>query len=328
MSNTKHSSMFVNEMTIVDHAYIDDKGYVVGGSFNPSFLVSGEVDEHEQVVIDFSKVKKQLKSIVDDNVNGFDHKLLIIQGWSLASIEVDWNTAEQQNRVTIRTPEAILCMPENAVRIVETNGLPYNTENIGAALGSYVDAEMKKIHGNHISVTCVNTTTSHYLSPFDHTVTGNYGTTTFRYSHGLKYSTSWGCKNVAHGHLSFVQLFADPSLTEFDPEYVEFAVGDLEIDIATDLDGTVFIFDENIIHDRDGFIDIEYTTERGKFYAWYSKNHKIVVLPTESTVENLVDYVEATYHERLTALGVTHLFISEGLSKGAFVCPTKGANNG
>ena len=83
------STMFLSDVTVLDHAYIDDSGFIVGGSFHPCFNVSGEIDGTEQVVVDFSAIKKQIKALIDSKETGYDHKLWIIEGFSnISDIQV------------------------------------------------------------------------------------------------------------------------------------------------------------------------------------------------------------------------------------------------
>jgi hypothetical protein len=291
------STLFLSDLTVVDHAYIDHRGNVVGGSFNPSFFVSGEVDPVEQVVVDFSAIKKQIKQIIDDKEFGFDHKLWFIGGYSKGTLTlVDGGSA------LVTTPTTSLGMPTNAVKYIE-NGI-YSTDAIGQHMGQLVEDELRKLHpGINITVKCVNNVNCHVP-------TGTTAVAMFRYAHGLKDSTSWGCKNIAHGHLSYLQLLPDS------PQARSLASA-----IAADLDDTIFIFDANIVENTNVHLAIEYTTEaRGRFYGMYDKAaYKLVVLPTETTVEHLVDYVANKYSTALEDASVEMVLMSEGLSKGACV---------
>ena len=173
MTNNKTSTMWLANLSIVDHAYIDDRGNVVGGSFNPSFLVSGKVDPTEQVVVDFSTIKKQIKQIIDDKETGFDHKLWFIDGFSNGTItEVD------NDRIVITTPTATLGMPNNAIK--RFRGTEYSSELVGAAMSQYVTAQLARdVHPSiEIEAVCNNTTDCHFPTP-DHTAS------LFRYAHGL-----------------------------------------------------------------------------------------------------------------------------------------------
>lgn len=287
------STMFLSNLTIVDHAYIDDRGNVVGGSFNPSFLVTGNVDPVEQVVVDFSAVKKQIKGIIDDKEIGFDHKLWFIQGYSTGTL------MQAGKQYVISTPTTELRVPTNAV-VVVPDGI-YSIDAIGRHMEVLVERELSKLHPRiNISVKCLNSVDAHFP-------TNARSAALFRYAHGLKDSTSWGCKNIAHGHLSYIQLLP---VTDVTVALVE--------QIARDLDDTIFIYRDNVVGETDEAISLAYTTERGSFEARYNKNtYKLVVLETETTVEHLVDYVAGAWADVFTEAGVSHLLVSEGLSKGA-----------
>lgn len=291
------SCMFLSNSSIVDHAYIDDRGNVVGGSFNPSFLVAGEVDPVEQVVVDFSSVKKQIKQIIDDKEIGFDHKLWFIDGYSNGT--VTFNGLD----VVIDTPTTKLAMPANAVKLVE--GDEYSTDSAGKWMEDYVQIELSKLHpAVGITVQCNNSVDCHV--PFS----DKTQPALFRYAHGLKASTSWGCKNIAHGHLSYIHVES--------PHQAAAIV--VSAAIAHDIDDTIFIYEDNIVSDDGSWLYIEYETERGRFAAEYLKSeYKLVVLSTETTVEHLVEYVASHHKAKLIAIGATELYVSEGLSKGACV---------
>lgn len=305
MSSSTSSTMFLSNISVVDHAYIDSRGNVVGGSFNPSFFVTGEIDPVEQVVVDFSSVKKQLKQIIDDKENGFDHKLWFLRGYSAGTI-TDAAPDNGQAMVNINTPTTNLVAPRNSVKVVE--GGVYTLPSSSQFIGDYVETELRKLHpGINLKVECVNNTDCHFP-------TGVTNASLFRYAHGLKESTSWGCKNISHGHLSYVQLFP---VTE--------ASLQLASNIAKELDDTIFIYNANITSSDDVAVMVEYVTQdRGYFNALYMKdNYKLVVLETETTVEHLVEYVAALFAEELDVVGVQQVLISEGLSKGA--CVTLGS---
>ena len=60
-SEPTNSIRFLTHVSCVDHAYIDNNGCVVGGSFHPNFIIGGTPDPVEKVVVDFSTVKKDVK---------------------------------------------------------------------------------------------------------------------------------------------------------------------------------------------------------------------------------------------------------------------------
>lgn len=138
MSNA--ATMFLSNLTILDHAILDERGNVVGGSFNPSFFVAGEIDPIEQVVVDFSTVKKEIKNIIDDRETGFDHKLWWIQGVSKGT------TSTVNNRIIINTPTTMLDMPANAVRFIPyIEGMDI-IDTIETCINKHITKELSKLH--------------------------------------------------------------------------------------------------------------------------------------------------------------------------------------
>lgn len=302
------SNLFLSNISVVDHAVIDHNGAVIGGSFNPGFLVSGEVIGDEKVVVDFSSIKKQIKTLIDQHTsdpytNGFDHKLLVIDGFSDGRsindiVTHDWT--DGSHRIVINTTAGALSLPVDAVRFVSAPTSDIDIESdaqdyldfFGVRMAEHVQQGLELLHPDiKIEVKCVNSYDPHVIDP---TLPLEF----FTYSHGLRNSSSSGCQNACHGHLSFIQA--------------DLYDGSLLNKIALDLDGAVFIYRDNIIEESDEVIVIGYTTGRGYFECTYTKAlNKIIVLDTETTVEYLAAYVAATYN-------ITEFYISEGLSKGVY----------
>lgn len=299
---SKASTLFLNEITCVDHAFIDNEGRIKGGSFLPSFLVSGPIEEKEKVVVDFSTIKKDIKALIDAKPanTGFDHKLWIIDGWSKVDQIPDFKT----ERVTLKTPCLEMDLPMDAVKVFSAKD--YATEEIGRVMAQYLTIELRKLHDG-VSVACMNSTRAQTM----------YGDQPrlgfFRYVHGLKDSSSWGCQNIAHGHLSFLQF--DQSMMSKTKE--------IEIinQLAQYLDDTIFVNKANVVRETKKTLDIGYSTCRGEFFASYNKNLcKVRVLDTETTVEYLIDFVVNQLGSTLLkGVNARGLFMSEGLSKGSYV---------
>ena len=284
------SSIFLSDLTVVDHAYIDDNGRVIGGSYNPGFIVTGEVSDDESVVVDFSTVKKDLKTHMDKHLynidyNGFDHKLWIIEGHSNCEL------SEDGDRVNILSPAFIGDFPSDAIRYIRNlNNDLYSEDFVGEQFAAHLTECLSEIYPDiNIDVKCFNTTNVHLIDR-------NMGITPFSYSHGLKDSTSYGCQNLAHGHLSFIQCGSQDDADR----------------IAFDLNNAVFINGENIVYEDDDELSIEYTSQRGFFSGTYNKAlNKIIVLGTETTIEYIALYVANTYN-------INNFYISEGLTKGTY----------
>lgn len=286
MNNT--STIFLNNLTCIDHAFIDTFGRVGGDSFHPNFLVTGSIDPIEQVVIDFSSIKKQIKAIIDDKENGFDHKLWIYDKVS----ECEYSQCD--GYITVESPVLVLEMPTNAVKIIEGDA--------ETAIAQQVERELNKLHPhNNIKVQCELTHANFSRNP-----DSSY---TFTYVHGLKNSTSWGCQNHSHGHRSWIDFGAD--VNEKDKR-------DYLGALVYRLNDAVFIYKDNIVFQDDHRIVINYDTPRGRWHAEYDKlMNNVIVLDTETTVENILNWFVDNNKDMLDRCGVKRLDISEGLSKGA-----------
>ena len=291
------STLFFGEghLTVIDHAYIDEAGDIIGGSIAPSFTVTGDIEENEQVVIDFSKCKKRIKEIIDDKTHGIDHKLIVGDFSNITA-----QTTLPNGHVRIETPKWVIEGPQNMFHVCDLESYEdYLEAYIGDFVSEHLQEELPGVivqaMGGFKPV----------IMPWHHSYS------MFRYTHGLKSSSSWGCQNIAHGHLSYITIEAD--------NYPAAAV--LQQKIAADLDNTMFVYNENL----DVGNVISYTTERGNFkLSPKLRSHcetfgKLDVLKTETTIENLVSYVANRYIAELRAVKANAIYISEGLAKGAMI---------
>lgn len=284
------SSMFLADTTNIDFAYIDENGQVIGGSFRPKFHVTGEIDEVENVVIDFSSVKKVLKAAIDDKTTGFDHKLWWIEGTSKGDITFE------NDRVKIVTPMVEVEGPSDIVRVV-------NEPDVAGIIKKYLESTLSTTHSGTNAVLDVFLT-----SAMDSMPTINTSLVPFRYVHGLKDSTSWGCQNIAHGHLSYIAARSDyPDSTNL-----------VLTQIAAALDNSIFAKAENVVNDDDNGVVIEYTSSRGDM-RMVVRQPGIVRLETETTIEHIVTMIAEQWGDDLRNVGTTLLYVSEGLSKGAVI---------
>lgn len=299
----QRSIMFLNNLTCIDHAHIDAQGRVIGGSYHANFLIGGNVEEKEQVVVDFSRIKKDVKTIIDDR-DGFDHKLWLIPG--LSACEYSRNG----DRVTVTSEACELSMPADAVRVFhDTNTVENVLLSAQSAIQKHVWQELDDIYEQaDITVECALTETQFCKNP--------KFSFPFRYTHGLKNSSSYGCQNLAHGHLSWIEIehdaFYDPKCK--DCKRAVKAVSE----IAAQLNEAVLIFADNIYDQTYDAVQIRYETERGEWRAKYQRDkNKLIVMERETTIENVLDWIVNQHVQTLMMGHVKRLYVSEGLAKGA-----------
>jgi hypothetical protein len=325
---SKKCSIFLNNITCIDHAYMNQNtNCISGGSFLASFLVSGEVEGDEQVVVDFSTLKKDIKNIVDCRENGFDHKLWVhpdewlrVEFYTAATYGSDFVEDEvPQERVLLYSQGVDFDLPRNSIHYFAYKARPYKgnfaeQEMYEKLIAEHVEAELKKRYPS-VEVTCFLSAKPDYF-PTEHLSLREM----FRYTHGLKNSTSWACQNIAHGHLSFIQFNVDNSGMAQIPGQMDAVAAEMEA-LRDAIDDAVFVYDTNIEEETNDHVIVKYTTEeRGLFEATYYKGvAKVVILPEETTIENLTQHLVQRFCnlETLKKYKVVSIALSEGLQKGS-----------
>lgn len=301
------STIFNRNISVIDHAYINHLGQVVGGSYHLNVDIGGSIENNEQVVVDFSRIKKDIKEIVDSKEDGFDHKLWLITGYSRANVIFP----AFSNNAFVHSNACWMQVPKNAIK--QFDGTTDVRESAELAIQKQLQIELSKKYPNSNLFVKVSLTTEAFTI---NKKSDNFSF--FTYSHGLKNSSSWGCQNVGHGHLSFIEWFHDSNYSNECSDCMN-AVKELKSKIA-ELDGAVFVFSENIESETEKEIKIKYTTERGEWIALYKKEeNNIVVLPIETTVENITNWFVTKYDKILAQAHIKQIRISEGLAKGALV---------
>lgn len=319
-------SIILNDITCLDAAEIwldsADPNYVVisGVSKMVSVEIFGPVDEKEQVILDFSSIKKVLKEIIDDRVWGFDHKLLFnFEDFSKENVEF---AGRDENGVRNRDLLRIY-NPKTGKIVFQLKGRDFLRPYGGmleSAISEYLTERVRQYYGNseiqiqaHLSGKAVKSHDGQYRAYFN-------------YTHGLRYSTSWGCQNMLHGHTSYVQAINKKG-------EVDKYVSNL---IATYLDGA-YLYHENIVKNVLGkedapqslkFDDIiksmhfklgYKSRERGK-WSLIIPAAMCVPLDNEPTIENIVSHVAELYKDQLKEASIVKLIISEGLAKSGAIC--------
>ena len=106
--------LFVNDLTVMDFSYLCPKRGMVGESWIVDLILHGDLDE-QNMVLDFGKVKKQVKRIIDDTV---DHKLVVpSENKGTEALHIDNTdymkvsfTLESSEQIQISCPDDAFCL--------------------------------------------------------------------------------------------------------------------------------------------------------------------------------------------------------------------------
>ncbi len=285
--------LFVNDLTVMDFSYLCPERGMVGESWIVDVILDGQLNE-ESMVLDFSKVKKSLKYLIDEYV---DHKLLIPAEHPFTEITPD--KLHDRVRVDFNRPNGrsihLLCPPEAYAFV-------YDERVTISSVGQY----LKEVIATHLPDNVEDITLRLRPEQID--------TPFYHYTHGLK-KHDGNCQRIAHGHRSKVLVYQDGELSLQWQQYWASRWQDIYI-------GT----EEDVLAPqcKDFFMDVNQLPEHYSFFYESSQGEFSLVIPkaeselihTDSTVECLAQYMA----EELKRQSPEHQFVVyafEGVGKGA-----------
>lgn len=184
--------LFVEQLTVIDCAYLDAARGLVGESWIVDVELEGELDE-QSMVLDFGAVKKRLKRAIDDSA---DHRLLVpLRAPELAlehrsDEEVRLRYAAATGAIEHRSPALALALVDARAITAETV-----TAHLQPILSRAVPANVRGLR----------------LRLREERIDGAF----YHYVHGLK-KHDGACQRIAHGHRSRLEVrvggLRDPEL--------------------------------------------------------------------------------------------------------------------
>lgn len=176
--------LFIEQLTVIDCAYLDAQRGLVGESWIVDLELEGALDA-QSMVLDFGEVKRRLKQVIDDSA---DHTLLVprrAEGLSFDEKphEVSLSYRSEVGAIEHHSPPAAVSMVDaEAITIdaVQTHLLP--------RLEAVTPASVERIG----------------LRLRNEIIDGDY----YHYTHGLK-KHAGHCQRIAHGHRSRLQIHVD-----------------------------------------------------------------------------------------------------------------------
>lgn len=287
-------NLFVKNLTVIDISYLCHQRGLVGDSWILDISLAGELNEMS-MVLDFGRVKKEIKQLVDREV---DHRLLVpTKNDAIHYSEIDGDYATVD---LIRENRSIhLLCPNQAYCLVDTDTI--NIQNVK----DYLYELIKKALPDNVTGLNLNLRHEEIEGAFYH------------YSHGLK-KHDGNCQRIAHGHRSPIEVLVnghrDASLElEFADRWRDIYLGSQEDQV--NLSELTLSKGSSIISSESHY-GFKYTAPQGNFELAISKD-ETEILPTDTTIELLVNFIADEIKTSLNIEQTLEVIAYEGVGKGA-----------
>ncbi|TDE22553.1 hypothetical protein E1100_15375 [Vibrio owensii] len=287
-------NLFVNDLTVIDASYLCETRGMVGESWILDVVMHGDLDEMS-MVLDFSKVKKQIKQLVDQYV---DHRLLV----PVKSSAIERaNTKEGYTQVDLMRGEKSIHLhcPDEAFCFVDAQEISIEsvTQHIHQVLQGHLPT----------NVASIDVTLRHEK------LDGAY----YHYTHGLK-KHDGNCQRIAHGHRSPIQILVDGQRDTAREDAFAQRWQDIYLASIEDLVeiSHLELSEHASLISCDTHFGFRYTTSQGDFQLAIAHS-ETEVLNTDTTVELLAVFIANEIAPSLSEGQSLQIIAYEGVGKGA-----------
>ncbi|PQJ64380.1 hypothetical protein BTO10_06235 [Vibrio chagasii] len=287
-------NLFVRDLTVIDSSYICEHRGVVGDSWILDVTMSGELNEMS-MVLDFSRVKKQIKNLVDQHV---DHRLLLPMK---NAVIVHQASKPGYAKVDVLRGDKSLHLhcPDEAYCLVDAEAI-----TIESVTAHVYDILRDNLPSN---VTGLEITLRH------ENINGAF----YHYTHGLK-KHDGNCQRIAHGHRSPVEIVVDGQRDEqrelaFAKRWEDIYLGSKEDQVSV---SSLNLSERSQSVNDESHYGFSYTAPQGEFELAIAKS-ETEILPTDTTVELLAGYIADQVSPSLTENQSLQIVAYEGVGKGA-----------
>jgi 6-pyruvoyl-tetrahydropterin synthase len=292
-------NLFVRDLTVIDSSYLCEQRGMVGESWIVDVVLSGELNEMS-MVLDFGKVKKQIKHLIDEYV---DHRLLVPmksgavrhQASKPGYAKLDFLRGERS--IHLHSPDQAFCL--------------IDTDEI--TIDSVTDYIYEILKGNlPDNVQGLEITLRHEM------INGAF----YHYTHGLK-KHDGNCQRIAHGHRSPIELVVNGQRdvereAAFAARWQDIYLGSLEDKVNL---AELSLSDNATDITDDTHYGFRYTAPQGEFELAISKL-ETEILDTDTTVELLANCIADEVSKTLTDNQTLQVIAYEGVGKGAMAFRT------
>lgn len=278
--------LFVDNLTVIDCSILDPNRGLIGASWSVNVELFGNLDD-QSMVFDFSKVKRTIKQVIDNEV---DHKLLLPSNYSgihiagQDTVQIDFvDTLGEQ--IKHSSPRCAIC--QIASRKVSPNNVARHLrEKVLAELPDNVERLNIKLHKEKGR--------------------GEF----YTYSHGLK-KHDGNCQRIAHGHRSSIKIWKDNRRSKSLEEALAERWQDIYLGTRADI--------ESHTANR---IRFAYQTNQGHFTLELPED-RVHLMNCDTTVECIAEHVVGLL-ETDSPEANFKVKAFEGIGKGAIAQSTKG----
>lgn len=277
------TTLFVQNLTVIDFSYLDAERGMLGESWIVDLELDGDLDA-AGMVFDFGLVKKQIKQHLD---NVLDHKLAVpTESPALNQLEITATV-----NLAWRYPAGVI---EMQAPNCSTATIPAESITIASAT-PWLEERLKEVLPSNVQQARL------------HLRTEELGAASYyHYSHGLK-KHDGNCQRIAHGHRSGISITVDGTKSsEWENEWAH-RWHDIYIATREDLQRTVEILSKP-------HYSFHYEASQGTFSLTIPQS-ACYLIDTDTTVEYLAEHIANITAEETGKDVMVRAF--EGVGKGA-----------
>lgn len=284
-------SLFLNDFTVLDFAFVSAQTGVTGESFYVSAELFGDTDEKD-FILDFSQAKKTLKALIDE---AFDHRLLVPMGAGVVNLS------------------------GGRMRINPEDGSSWEYDCPREAFELFPDAEISaealQFHLARIAMAKLPANVKE--ARFTLTSSPRFSTeANFRYTHGLRFHDG-NCQRLFHGHRNPVEVWVNGA-----------RAAEWEKKIAAEWHDAHFVSLPTLANrtsldlplgvrqlQHPGMAEVMYSSAQGMFRASLPAS-RVILVANEPSIETM-SVLAADTLKRMGLGGEFKVVAYEGLNKGA-----------
>lgn len=276
--------LFVDNLTVIDFAYLDAARGLVGESWITDVVLGGELDD-QGMVFDFSNVKRTIKRVIDERV---DHRLVIPRGYS----GLQWNEEEPHSFLWHLSDGTHLMhrSPDEAVVWLSSDRV------VPSAVARLLEDELRAVLPANV--------TDVEITLREDVIEGAY----YHYVHGLKKHLG-NCQRIAHGHRSPIRIdrngYRDRDLEN------RWAKLWRDIYVGSEEDVT----QRWVAEDGTAYVTFEYEANQGEFGLTLPES-RVYMMDTDTTVELIAAHIAGQLESEFPE-DVIRVKAYEGVGKGA-----------